>query len=339
MSTNDLGEFELIARLTRDLELGPDVLLGVGDDAAVLRLPPGAVLVATCDAQVEGQHFTLATSSPEEVGHKALAVNLSDLAAMGATPLWALVSLHLPRTVAVETLDGIYAGMRHLARQFDTAIVGGNITATDGPLALDLTLLGACSPDHVLTRAGARPGHLLLLIGALGAAAAGVLATGYPDAVAAVPTALRARAHQAQCAPAPLVAEGHALAASGVVSALTDVSDGLAGDLGHLCERSQVGAVVAVDALPIDAAAEAIARAVGRDPLDLALHGGEDYTLLGTAPREAVEHALAAVRGVGSEAHVIGEITEPTAGLRLRLTGGQEVALEPRGWDHLRDRS
>ncbi len=338
MGTGGLGEFELIARLTRDLESRPDVVLGAGDDAAVLRVPPGAVLVATCDAQVEGQHFTLAVASPEEIGHKALAVNLSDIAAMGATPLWALVSLHLPSGFAVETLDGIYAGMRALARRFGVAIVGGNITATDGPLALDVTLLGACAPDRVLTRHGAQPGDALLLVGTLGAAAAGVLATMHAAELAAVSPSLLARAHLAQCAPTPLVAEGQALGASGAASALMDVSDGLAGDLGHLCSRSHVGALVEAAALPIDPGAEAIALALGRDPTALALSGGEDYALLGSVPPEATARAVAAVRAAGGEGTIIGTITEPSAGLRLRLGGGEVVPLEPRGWDHLRDR-
>jgi thiamine-monophosphate kinase len=337
MSTGALGEFELIARLTRDLESRADVLLGVGDDAALLRPPSGELLVATCDAQVAGQHFTLAASSAEEIGHKALAVNLSDLAATGAAPLWALVSLHLPRGLALETLDGIYAGIRALARRFDVAIVGGNITATEGPLAVDVTMLGACPPGRVLTRAGGRPGHALLLIGALGAAAAGVLAEAHPTELASLAPALRARAHQAHCAPEPLVLEGQVLAATGTTSALIDVSDGLAGDLGHICERSQVGAVIEAAALPIDPAAAAIARVLDRDPLDLALHGGEDYALLGSVPQEAIEHTLSALRAAGSAATIIGALTEPADGLRLRRAEGREIALEPRGWDHLLD--
>ncbi|MBF6590980.1 MAG: thiamine-phosphate kinase [Ktedonobacterales bacterium] len=337
MSLAELGEFGLIARLTHHLESRPDVVLGVGDDAAVLDIGVGRQLVATCDAQVEGQHFRLGAASPAEIGHKALAVNLSDIAAMGAEPLWALISLLLPRGLAVETLDGIYAGMRALARRFDIALVGGNIAATAGPLAIDLTLLGSCPRGAAVTRAGGRPGDTLLVVGTLGAAAAGLLAAGGALAPGSVAPETLERARRALAAPTPLVAEGRALAATGAVTAMLDVSDGLAADLGHLCERSGVGAEIVAAAVPIDPAADAIARAVGGDPLALALAGGEDYALLCAVRPGEIERARAAVRATGGEAHVIGALTEPTEGMRVRAPDGRLTLLEPHGWDHLRD--
>ena len=160
MRIDELGEFALIERLTAGLPSRADVALGVGDDAALLDLggfAADSLLVATCDAQVEGQHFTLGVATPEEIGHKALAVNLSDLAAMGAEPLWALVSLLLPRALEVATLDGVYAGLRSLAARYSVALVGGNVSATDGPLAIDVTALGRVPRGQALTRAGGRP--------------------------------------------------------------------------------------------------------------------------------------------------------------------------------------
>src|SRR5579885_2312341 len=177
MRLDELGEFGLIARLTGDLGTRPDVMLGVGDDAAVLDLGGDALLVATVDAQVEGRHFLRGVATPEEIGHKALAVNLSDIAAMGDEPLWALVSLLVPPELPVETLDGIYAGFNMLAGRFGVALVGGNVAATDGPLAIDVTLLGRVPRGRVLTRAGGQPGDSLLVTGTLGAAAAGGLVT------------------------------------------------------------------------------------------------------------------------------------------------------------------
>jgi thiamine-monophosphate kinase len=339
MSVGELGEFELIRRLTDDLGTRPDVVLGVGDDAAVLIPPPGAQLVAACDAQVAGEHFTFASATPEEIGHKALAVNLSDMAAMGAQPLWALVSLLLPRDLPAATLERVYAGMRTLARRFSVAIVGGNIAATTGPFTLDITVLGACAPGQAVTRGGGQPGDAVLVVGTLGMAAAGLLLSEIADLPEAVSPEARARAHQALCVPEPLVVAGRALAERQTVSAMLDISDGFAADLGHLCARSDVGALIEAAALPLDPVAVAIGRALGRDPLALALHGGEDYALLCAVRPAAVEHALATVRAAGSEARVIGALTAPEDGLRLRTASGEVVPLEPRGWDHLRQTS
>lgn len=336
MRLEDVGEFPLIARLTAGLESRADVALGIGDDAAALDLGAGSLLLATCDAQVEGTHFLPGIATPEEIGHKALAVNLSDIAAMGGEPLWALVSLLAPPTLDVATLDGVYAGMRALARRFNVALVGGNVSSTPGPLTLDITLLGRVTRERMLTRAGARPGDRLLVTGRLGAAVTALLAITSAPAEAALPAEALSEARRAMVTPQPRVREGMALSATGAVSAMLDVSDGLAGDLGHLCERSGVGAVVELAALPVDAATRALAQALGRDPSRIALTSGDDYELLFTARPDGVTEALEAVRAVGGVATVIGEITAPGQGLRVREPDGALAPLEPRGWDHLR---
>jgi thiamine-monophosphate kinase len=332
------GEFGLIARLTAGLETRSDVLLAVGDDAALLDLcgtGSERVLVATCDAQVEGRHFLRGIASPAEIGHKALAVNLSDLAAMGAEPRWALVSLLLPPDLDVVLLDGIYAGMRALARRYGVAIVGGNIAATNGPLTLDLTLLGAVERGRALTRSGGQPGDALLVTGALGAAAAGVLAATAP-AGTALPDNMRERVRAALAAPEPRLREGQALAAAGAVSAMLDVSDGLAADLGHLCDASGVGAMVEAERVPIAPEAAAVCAAIGRDPLELALTGGEDYELLFAVRPDAVAMAIEAVRAAGGRATVIGHLTDAAQGRSLRFADGAIRPLPRLGWDHLR---
>lgn len=336
MRLADSSEFELIDRLTRRLTTRRDVVLGVGDDAAVLAPDAGTLLVATCDAQVEGRHFIRGIASPEEIGRKALAVNLSDVAAMGAQPLWALVSLLLPPTLEVSELDGIYAGLRALAESHNVAIVGGNVAGTDGPLIIDVTLLGSVNPDQTLRRDGGQPGDAVLVTGTLGVAAAGLLALVTAPGEAAVPPEVLARARQAHVTPTPRVSEGPALAQTGVVSAMLDVSDGLAADLRHICERSGVGAEIDAAAVPIDPAAGIIATAYGRDPLALALYGGEDYELLFTVPPAGIQTAIAAVAAVGGTAHIIGRLTAPEAGIRLVLPEGMTRTLEPTGWDHLR---
>jgi thiamine-monophosphate kinase len=331
MRLDELGEFGLIARLTADIGTRSDVVLGVGDDAAVLDLGGEALLVATVDALVEGRHFLREVATPEQIGHRALAVNLSDIAAMGAEPLWALVSLLVPPQLPVEVLDGVYAGFRALAGRFGVALVGGNVAATDGPLAIDVTLLGRVPRGRVLTRAGGQPGDLLLVTGTLGAAAAGVLSS-TPPAGLARDVLLRAR--QAQLEPQPRVDEGRALAEAGVVTAMLDASDGLAADLGHLCEQSGVGAELEAESIPVDPAATATAAALGRDALDLALAGGEDYELLFSVHPGNEARAIDVVREVGGTARVIGRLVAES-GLRLRYADGRVAQLAPRGWDHL----
>jgi thiamine-monophosphate kinase len=331
-----IGEFELIARLTAGLEMRPDVVLAAGDDAALLAPSAGALLVATCDTQVEGQHFLWGVATPEEIGHKALAVNLSDIAAMGGEPLWALGSLLLPARMRAAEVERIYAGMRTLARHHEVAIVGGNIAATTGPLAIDITLLGQVKRERAVTRSGGRPGDALLVTGTLGAAAAGVLVATGGEPSSALSREARERVRQAMAAPEPRVAAGEALAATGAVSAMLDVSDGLAADLGHLCAASSVGAIVDAAAVPVDPAAAMVAENYGRDPLDLALAGGEDYELLFTVRPAEVERAVAAVAGTGGSARIVGQLTNAVLGMRLREADGTIRPLEPRGWDHLR---
>jgi thiamine-monophosphate kinase len=337
---SELGEFGLIQRLTAGLATRADVLLAAGDDAALLNPGPDAVLVATIDAQVEGQHFLRSVASWAEIGHKALAVNLSDIAAMGAEPLWALVSLILPPSIDVDVLDGIYAGLQALAARYDVAIVGGNVAATDGPLTLDIAVLGRVRRGRALVRSGGRPGDPLLVTGTLGAAAAGVLlATHAMPGGKRLSRSVRARVRQAMVAPAPRVAEGRALAAASVVTAMLDVSDGLAGDLRHLCAASGVGAVLDASTIPVDAAAASVANAYGRDPLRLALTGGEDYELLASVRPDRVQRALDAVAHAGGEARIIGELTGDEGNISLRLPDSTLRPLLEGGWDHLRRRT
>lgn len=335
MRLEDTSEFELIDRLTSHLTTRSNVELGVGDDAALLVPSPDELLIATCDAQVEGRHFIRGIATPEEIGHKALAVNLSDIAAMGGRPLWALVSLLLPPALEVPILDGIYAGLRALAEAHGVAIVGGNVSSTSGPLVIDITLLGAVARDKALRRDGGRPGDAVLVTGSLGAAAAGLLALVTAPGLVSLPSGVLERARQALVAPLPRLREGLALGQSGLVTAMLDISDGLASDLRHICERSGVGAILDAASVPIDAAAGIIANAYGREPLALALDGGEDYELLFTVSPEHIRDAVAAVGSVGGAAREIGRLTTPDMGIQLQRADGTVQTLEPEGWDHL----
>lgn len=331
---SDMGEFGLIARLTSGLTSRDDVVLGPGDDAAALDLGAGYLLLATCDAQVEGRHFLPGVAAPREIGHKALAVNLSDIAAMGGEPLWVLVSLIAPPSVDVATISGIYEGIRALAERYNVTIAGGNVSSTTGPMVIDITALGRVTRERMITRAGARPGDRLLVTGSLGGGVAGLRVALAPQDVTAPAEALAA-ARARMVTPEPRVREGLALAATGAVTAMLDLSDGLPGDLRHMCERSHVGAIVDANSLPVDPSSRSVALALGEDPIVIALAGGDDYELLFTTPEKDVARVSEAVRATGGVATVIGEITAPEDGLRLRQADGALQPLDMPGWDHL----
>ena len=313
-----MTEFQLIDLFTRALpRSGEGVVIGVGDDAAVLRPPRGEVLCATADALVEDVHFDR-RFAPEDVGWKALAVNLSDLAAMGARPLWALVALAVTGRETPGRLVRIARGLGACARRHGVAVAGGNVTRAR-ELSLTVTALGAAAPGRVLRRGGARPGDVLLVSGTVGDAALG-------RARGAAP-ALAAR----QRRPRPRLALGRALA--GIASAAIDVSDGLVQDLGHVCDASGTGATVRLADLPLSPAYRRAVR--GRaDRFAPALGGGEDYELLVAVPPTRVPGALAAARRVRARLTAIGTV-ERTRGIRLLGASGAALRLAVHGHDHL----
>jgi thiamine-monophosphate kinase len=313
------GEFELIDLFTRRMPVrGPGVVTGIGDDAAVLRAPRGELLVATVDAVMEGVHFGPGFT-PADVGWKALAVNLSDVAAMGARPLWALVGLATPPGEDPARLAGVGRGLAACARAAGVTVVGGNVTSADR-LSLTVTVLGSARAADILRRGGARPGDLLVVSGTLGDAALGL----EPGAAASLV--------RRQRRPVARLALGRAL--GGLARAAIDVSDGLVQDLGHLCEASGVGAVVEVERLPLSRAARAALR--GRDDRwDLPLAGGEDYELLAAVPPGRLAAVRAAARRARTPLAVVGRF-ERGRGVRVVKGGGEPVLLRRAGWDHLR---
>ncbi|GCE13194.1 thiamine-phosphate kinase [Tengunoibacter tsumagoiensis] len=339
MDHSSLGEFELIARLTQGLHSRADVALGVGDDCALLELGGDLQLLATCDSQVEGVHFTLQTARPEQIGRKALAVNISDIAAMGGVPRYALISLILPQQIAIETLEGIYRGLQQEAERYELSLVGGNIASSHGSkqLIIDITLLGTIERGRALLRSGAEVGDLLCITGQPGSSAAGLYTLFHPDQPydATALISVQATHHT----PEPRVSAGRLLSrfSPQQVTAALDVSDGLSGDLQHLCERSHVGALVEQAKLPISQHLFAIAQAARRDPFAWILHGGEDYELLFTLKPSAQQEVLKALWAeTGTPVSVIGAILPESEGLRIRLLDGREEALRAQSWDHLR---
>ena len=313
-----IAEFDLIARIRARAGSRGDVVLGIGDDAALLQPPAGMQLVVAMDTLNSGVHFPPATA-PADIGWKALAVNLSDLAAMGALPAWCTLSLSLPEA-SDAFVDGFLDGFFELARQHDVALVGGDTTR--GPLSVCVTAHGLVEPGMALRRDGARVGDEIWVSGTLGDAA-GALAqwqsAGDRDAL------LRARLDR----PTPRVALGRAL--RGIANACIDVSDGLLADLGHVCAGSGVGAGVEIAALPSSDALRTTFEAE-RCRL-LQADGGDDYELCFTAPASAHEAVRKAASAAATAVSCIGRIEEG-AGVTARLADGGAWLAAPSGWRH-----
>lgn len=326
------NEFELIARLAR--RLGPAAggdFVGIGDDCAAIPHAGGVQLV-TCDAAFAGRHFLPGRTPMADVGWKIATANVSDVCACGGRPTYALVSLGLPRDQDPAALDALYDGLAEAAGAYGFAVLGGNVSGADA-LMVDVFMLGEA--PRLVPRSGARPGDLLVVSGALGGAAAGgerfreaAQAGPLPDAVLGDPLVRRHLRPRARTELAALV--------QSVATAAIDISDGLSSELGHLAEASGVRLSVTGERVPVFGGVADHARAGGRDPLEIALHSGEEYELLFTVPPERQE-ALAGqpVTVIGTvsdiaEARPAGEPDAPGV-----LLDGRPLA--PRGWDHGRD--
>jgi len=349
-SVAEVGEHALLARLIARLpRTSPTVLVGPGDDAAVLAPIRNERIVVTTDAVVEGVHFLRAFSTPADIGHKALAVNLSDLAAMGATPRWALLSLVLPGPMPVSDVEELVDGLAALARRHGVSVVGGNITRTDGALVVDVTAGGEVGSRRWLARSGAKPGHEIYISGAIGGAAAGLemlkAGTGNrePGTVRAfdpgsrIPVPDCVARHRR---PEPRVRLGIAMGRAKAARAAMDLSDGLADALKQVASSSGVGVKIDADSLPIDPCAREWWASRGTDPVIAAVSGGDDYELL---------FAVAPQRGIGGGAlrsvarHVaeppltkIGVFTKDPRALVI-VRGTREEAL-PEGFEHFAHR-
>ncbi|HEX2049356.1 MAG TPA: thiamine-phosphate kinase [Actinomycetota bacterium] len=331
-TVSEAGELELVARITA--RLAPPSW--PRDDAAVVA-SPGDTLLCTTDALVEGVDFDFSYCTGADVGWKALAVNVSDVAAMGGAPAYAVAALSLRPDVAVAVVDEIVDGLEAAAARWGVAVVGGDVgEARD--VALSVTVVGSPSATGPVGRSGARPGDALCVTGALGGAAGGLAAlralgrtapAGAPRAVATALDRLRAR----HLRPEARVEEARALAGAGA-RAMIDVSDGLAVDLGHLTRASGTGCDVDRDAVPVDADLGAVGRMLPatRDALELPLLGGEDFELLAALPPERVGDARAALAHLGTELTAIGSITSGDA----MLAGRPLEDWRRLGWEHLR---
>lgn len=328
--TQGIGEDELITAMRSVLcEPRGRVLLGIGDDAAMWQPSRSHRSVISTDAFVDGLHFRRASFSPEDIGARAMAASVSDLAAMGANGVLATVCIALPTDCSEADVLGYYRGIQEVATIAKLPIVGGDIVRSSH-LMLTITVVGEVRAMRVKLRDGARPGDILAVTGELGAARAGWMLDAHPDALDGP---LRQAALHAYHRPQPRLREGRWLAASPRVRAMMDISDGLSTDLTRLCAASGVGAKI--DDLPIAPAARAMAIALNEDAQTFALAGGEEFELLvALEPRSFAYLASRFAAHIGRPLHKIGTLSAEM-GL-MRRTAHGEIAVVPTGWDHLR---
>jgi thiamine-monophosphate kinase len=304
---------------------GSGVTLGIGDDAALMRPAPGRELILTSDWTIQDVHFRLKLHPPESVGHRALARAISDVAAMGGRPRWALVSLAISKRVDTAWVKRFYSGMARLARRLGVTIVGGDTSVVAGAITIDVSLVGDVVTGSGIRRQGALIGDHIFVSGTLGLSALGLelLEARSTANYRKVPRALRTHLY-----PEPQCALGEMLSRRKLATAMMDISDGLSLDLARLCRASGVGARIRETAIPVPAVA-----ATSSPPLALALHGGEDYQLLFTVPTKIAKKVPAQFHDVAL--HHIGEIEKGRAVRIVRATGRAELLI-PSGFDHFR---
>ncbi len=329
MKLADLGEFGLIERIRKaGARRARRALIGIGDDAAEVLVSPDEASLATTDLLLEGVHFDLRTTDLYSLGWKAVAVNLSDIAAMGGLPRYCLTALGIPLSLTAEALSEFYRGVRACLEKFDTELVGGDTCRSRQGLIISVTMLGETVKGRAVTRSGAAPGDRIFVTGTVGNSGAGLalLKAGIRS-----PKGGDRKLIERHLRPTPRVIEGMKLAWSGIASSMIDVSDGLSSDLGHICDESNVGAEVFAGRIPLSKELRAAVPRLSGPLLDLALFSGEDYELLFTVPPRLTGR----LRSLRLGATEIGVVTEG-AGMICIDQRGRRSALAAAGYDHFR---
>jgi thiamine-monophosphate kinase len=329
MKLKDIGEFGFIDRIKAEtLVRHESVIKGIGDDCSVYRSTRDLVTLFTTDMLVEDIHFRREGTPPDKLGRKSMAVNLSDIAAMGGSPKEALISIAVPDRVPVEYLDKIYEGMKSMAREFDVNLLGGDTTSSPLHLVINVALVGEAKEQEILYRSGAERDDIIFLTGPVGSAAAGLDLLLENRSFSGREALL-----DAHFDPLPHVETGRIIARQRAAHSLIDVSDGLAGDLGHVCAASRVGAIIEEEKIPTTEVFRAYCERFKLDPLPLTINVGEDYVLLGTVPEKSASNLERALHAGGYEFFPIGKIVaEP--GLRLQGRDGLVRDIKPSGWNH-----
>jgi thiamine-monophosphate kinase len=330
---SEIGEFGLIDRIrSRKAAHDEDVVVGIGDDCAVIRRGP-LLEVLTTDCLVEGSHYERDWLTMADVGWKALAVNVSDVAAMGGTPRHALVTLFLPAGFTTKENDDLYDGIEACGESTGVSIVGGDIVKTKGPFAVSVTLSGICERDQVVLRSGAREGDIIVVTGSLGEARVGLeyLRLGKTGASGEAGEACVARFRR----PIARLVEAHAIVRNLQPTSMVDLSDGLVSDLRHVLEASGVGAVIDAEAIPVGQCVIDFFEGVREEALSRAVAGGEDYELLFTIDPGAEGRLAGVSNDLGVELTPIGRITRKGSGVKMADRGG-EKDIEKGGFDHFK---
>ncbi len=332
MNISDIGEFGLLARIKKRVSApSSDVVLGIGDDAAAFKLSGDSLGLISSDLLIEGVHFDSGYTTPYQLGQKALAVNLSDIAAMGGVPRYALVSIALPKDTTLEFVDEFYQGLNFLGEKYRTVIIGGDTSISPAGIMISLSIWGEVEPRLLLSRKGAKVGDKLLVTGQLGEAAAGLalLRANQPD--------LYPDLTKRQLTPTPRCEEGRIIAESHQATSMMDISDGLASDVRQLAQESKVGAKIWLDRLPVPEAVVKAAKQLNRPVSDFAASGGEDYELLFTVPEGKVDSMMEAfIRRCKTPLSVIGCIEPALYGVCFLDTNGERVDLA-KGYEHFKD--
>jgi thiamine-monophosphate kinase len=333
MTLKQIGEFGFIRRISAGCVVRQDgVVRAIGDDAAAIRPEPDRLTLVTADLLVERVHFLRDRISGDELGHKSLAVNLSDIAAMGGTAREAIVALAIPDDCPLDYLDGFYGGMKKLAGEHRVNILGGDTTGSKADLMISITVIGSVSEARMLLRNGARVGDIVCVTGRLGDSRAGLqmMLDGVP--ADADPWSALRRAH---VRPEPHLEEGRFLAGTGSVSSAIDVSDGLSSDIGHIAAESGVGVRLFSERVPVSGALKDYCRRFDAGPPHLwALAGGEDYCLLCTVAGNAADEVCARFeQRFGRPLYRIGTVAEAGT-MEVIGADGKAVPLEKTGWDH-----
>lgn len=331
-----LGEFGLIERFRSQLNTrSPRVKKGIGDDCAVFSTRPDTIQLISTDALVESVHFDLKTISAKQLGRKALAINISDIAAMGGTPYLALISLGLPQSTSIKFLDEFYAGLQKGCESCQIELAGGDTVASPQHLFINICILGEARKNRVFTRTGAKPGDQIFVTGTLGDSAMGLqlLMSGNKNSASAKH---RCSLIQKHLEPIPRIKESSLLAKSKLqVTSMIDLSDGLVQDLSHLCKTNRLGADLHEANLPFSQALKSICRQKGYEPTDWGLQGGEDYELLFTIRPEDVKKLNSLFLKADAPVSHIGEITNFPGKITLKKENGRKKALKPSmGFNH-----
>jgi thiamine-monophosphate kinase len=335
VTLKDIGEFGFIKKISRGCLIRPhNIVKAIGDDAAAFRSDPDRLSLITTDLLVERIHFLRNAISGFDLGYKSLAVNLSDIAAMGGTAREAFISIAIPQDCPLDYLEDIYEGMKHLAAKFDVNILGGDTTSSQIDLIINIVVHGTVAENEMLCRDAAHSGDIIVSTGYLGESKAGLHFILNQISVDSDEDKQLLKAH---LLPEPHLEEGRFLALQKGVHAAIDTSDGLSSDLGHIVEESNVGACLFADKIPVSQNLKKFCTRFDFDPVTYALSGGEDYTLLCTiAPETAAEMASGFQNKFNRPLFRIGEITD-THRMELVWPDGRMSAFSPSGWDHFRE--